>query len=228
MRKGKSLIGKDILTLEDGAKLEKVNGVIVDPGGQRLVALVVDQGGLMSSTRVVPIEEVSSFGRDAVVIGGRGSIVTTAEAPGLKQLVEQSEKIVDKKVFTVTGDEQGTIADIYFDESSGKVLGYEVSGGVIGDVAKGTSYLPSEEITSIGDRRGPGGARGRRCARSAGRRHPGRASGRWPEAGRDKGRACQEGRARRATTQPGVEAKRPLTPSSASGPVRTSRPTAAR
>lgn len=150
MRKGKSLIGKDILTLEDGAKLEKVNGVIVDPGGQRLVALVVDQGGLMSSTRVVPIEEVSSFGRDAVVIGGRGSIVTTAEAPGLKQLVEQSEKIVDKKVFTVTGDEQGTIADIYFDESSGKVLGYEVSGGVIGDVAKGTSYLPSEEITSIG------------------------------------------------------------------------------
>jgi uncharacterized protein YrrD len=150
MRKGKSLIGKDILTLEDGTKLEKVNGVIVDPGGQRLVALVVDQGGLMSSTRVVPIEEITSFGRDAVVIEGRGSIVTTAEAPGLKHLVEQSEKIVDKKVFTVTGDEQGTIADIYFDESSGKVLGYEVSGGLLGDAAKGTSYLPSEEITSIG------------------------------------------------------------------------------
>ena len=60
MRKGKSLIGKDILTLEDGTKLEKVNGVDRRPGGQRLVALVVDQGGLMSSTRVVPIEEVSS------------------------------------------------------------------------------------------------------------------------------------------------------------------------
>jgi uncharacterized protein YrrD len=104
----------------------------------------------MSSTRVVPIEEITSFGRDAVVIEGRGSIVTTAEAPGLKHLVEQSEKIVDKKVFTVTGDEQGTIADIYFDESSGKVLGYEVSGGLLGDAAKGTSYLPSEEITSIG------------------------------------------------------------------------------
>ena len=147
MRKGKSLIGKDILTLEDGTKLEKVNGVIVDTGGQRLVALVVDQGGLMSSTRVVPIEEVSSFGRDAVVIGGRGSIVTTAEAPGLKEIVDHSEKIVDKKVFTVTGDEQGTIKDIYFDERSGNVLGYEVSGGLIGDAATGTSYLPSEDIT---------------------------------------------------------------------------------
>ena len=150
MRKGKSLIGKDILTLEDGTKLEKVNGVIVDPGGQRLVALVVDQGGLMSSTRVVPIEEVSSFGRDAVVIEGRASVVTTAEAPGLKAIVEQSERIVDKKVFTVTGDEQGTVADIYFDERSGNVLGYEVSGGLIGDAARGTSYLPSEDITTIG------------------------------------------------------------------------------
>ena len=68
MRKGKSIIGKDILTLEDGTKLHKVNGVIVDPGGQRLVALVVDEGGLMSSTKIVPIEEISSFGRDAVVI----------------------------------------------------------------------------------------------------------------------------------------------------------------
>ena len=150
MRKGKSIIGKDVLALDDGTKLEKVNGVIVDPGGQRLVALVVDEGGLMSSTKVVPIEEISSFGRDAVVVGGQRSIVTTAEAPGLKEIVEQSDRIVGKKVFTVTGDEQGTIADIYFDEPSGRVLGYEVSGGLLGDAAKGTSYLPSEEITAIG------------------------------------------------------------------------------
>jgi uncharacterized protein YrrD len=150
MRKGKSIIGKDILALEDGSKLEKVNGVIVDAGGQRLVALIVDEGSLMSSTKVVPIEEISSFGRDAVVVEGQGSIVTTAEAPGLKEIVEQREKLLGKKVFTVTGDDQGTIADIYFDEPSGKVLGYEVSGGWLGDAAKGTSYLPSEDITAIG------------------------------------------------------------------------------
>jgi uncharacterized protein YrrD len=150
MRKGKSIIGKDILALEDGTRLEKVNGVIVDAGGQRLVALIVDEGSLMSSTKVVPIEEISSFGRDAVVVGGQRSIVTTAEAPGLKEIVEQREKLLGKKVFTVTGDDQGTIADIYFDEPTGKVLGYEVSGGWLGDAAKGTSYLPSEDITAIG------------------------------------------------------------------------------
>jgi uncharacterized protein YrrD len=150
MRKGKSLIGKEILALDSGTKLDKVNNLIIDPGGQRLVALVVDQGGLMSTTKVIPIEEVSSFGRDAVVVGGQHSIVTTAEAPGIKEVVEQTEKFVGKQVFTVTGDDQGTIADIYFDEPTGTVLGYEVSGGWLQNAAKGTSYLPSEDIASVG------------------------------------------------------------------------------
>lgn len=150
MRKGKSVIGKDVLSLEDGSKLEKVNDVIVDPAGERLVALVVDEGGLIASARVVPIEEVSSFGRDAVVVRGHGSIISTSESEALRAIVDQDEKILGKKVFTVEGDEQGSVADIYFDESTGAVMGYEVSGGLLGDASKGTSYLPTEDITTIG------------------------------------------------------------------------------
>ena len=59
-------------------------------------------------------------------------------------------KIIGKKVFTSSGDSQGSISDIYFDEPTGAVVGYEVSGGLLGDVAKGTSYLATDEITSIG------------------------------------------------------------------------------
>jgi len=150
VRKGKSVIGKDVLSLEDGSKLEKVNDVIVDPAGERLVALVVDEGGLIASARVVPIEEVSSFGRDAVVVRGHGSIISTSESEALRAIVDQDEKILGKKVFTVEGDEQGSVADIYFDESTGAVMGYEVSGGLLGDASKGTSYLPTEDITTIG------------------------------------------------------------------------------
>ncbi|HSK51407.1 MAG TPA: PRC-barrel domain-containing protein [Clostridia bacterium] len=150
MRKGKSVIGKDVLSLEDGAKLEKVTDLILDPAGQRLVALVVDEGGLMSSARVVPIEEVSSFGKDAVVVRGHESIITTSQDPALKEIVDHDERILGKKVFTIEGDEQGSAADVYFDEATGAVLGYEVSGGLLGDVSKGTSYLATEEITTIG------------------------------------------------------------------------------
>jgi len=150
MRKGKSVIGKDILSLEDGTHLESIRDLIVDASGQRLVALVIEESGLMSPARVIPIGEVTSFGKDAVVVRGPGSIIPTNQDEALREIVEHKEKIVGKQVYTVDGDDQGKIADIYFDEPTGTVMGYEVSGGFLGDVAKGTSFLATEDITSIG------------------------------------------------------------------------------
>ncbi len=150
MRKGKSIIGKDVLSLEDGSRVRQVTDVIVDPTGQRLVALVVDEGGLMSSARVVPIEEISSFGKDAVVIRSVASIMSTNDHAELRAVVDQDDKILGKKVFTTEGDAQGTVSDIYFDEMTGNVQGYELSNGLLGDAAKGTSYLATDEITTIG------------------------------------------------------------------------------
>jgi uncharacterized protein YrrD len=148
--KGKSVIGKEILSLEDGVKVDKVNDLVLDPAGQRVLALVVSTGGFMSSSKVVPLEEVASFGKDAVVTRSVASVVTASEDPALAGLVDGQDRIRGKRVYTSTGEEQGSIADIYFDEQSGYIVGYEVSGGMFGDAAKGTSYLATDEITTIG------------------------------------------------------------------------------
>jgi uncharacterized protein YrrD len=151
MLKGKSIIGKEILSLAEGVKLDKVNDVVVDPEGRRLVALVVSEGGFMSSSRVVPVGRVASFGKDAVVIESAEAIISASSDPELRELVEREDKILGKTVYTTSGDEQGSIADIYFQETTGEVVGYEISGGMLGDAAKGRSYLATEEITAIGD-----------------------------------------------------------------------------
>ncbi len=151
MRKGKSIIGKDILSLEDGVKLDKVRDVVVDPDGRRVIALVVTEGGFLSSSKVVLTDEVSSFGKDAVVVRSSASVISVTDHTELRNLVEHGEKILGKKVFTTAGDDQGSIADIYFDEATGAVVGYEVSGGLIGDASKGTSYLATDEITTMGE-----------------------------------------------------------------------------
>jgi uncharacterized protein YrrD len=151
VRKGKSIIGKDILSLEDGLRLDKVNDLVVDPEGRSVVALLVSEGGFMSSSMVVPTEEVSSYGKDAVVVRSRGSVISAGEDPELRTMVERQEKILGKKVFTTAGDAQGSISDIYFDDATAAVVGYEVSGGLLGDATKGTSYLATDEITTIGN-----------------------------------------------------------------------------
>jgi uncharacterized protein YrrD len=150
MRKGKSVIGKLVLSLDEGLKLEKVTDVVVDAEGKRVVALVVNEGGFMSSSKVVPTAEVQSFGKDAVVVRSAGSVVSVADHADLRALVDRDEKVVGKKVFTITGEDEGSIGDIYFDEDTGDVVGYEVSSGALGDAAKGTSYLATDDIARVG------------------------------------------------------------------------------
>ena len=150
MRKGKSIVGKDVLSLEEGVKVETVSDVVVDPDGRRMVALVVDEGGFLSSSKVVPIEQIQSFGKDAVVIGSRRSVVSVGDHAELKVLVDRDDRLIGKRVFTVGGDKLGSISDVYFDEATGALLGYEVSSGALGDAATGASYLSSDEITRIG------------------------------------------------------------------------------
>jgi uncharacterized protein YrrD len=150
VRKGKSIIGKDVLSLEDGVKLETVSDIVIDPEGRRVVAIIVTEGGFMSSSKVVPTDEVTSYGKDAVVVRSKASVVSVSDNPELRAMVDHDEKILGKKVFTNSGDDQGSISDIYFDEATGAVVGYEVSGGLLGDAAKGTSYLGTDEIISMG------------------------------------------------------------------------------
>src|SRR3954451_365714 len=150
MRKGKSVIGKQILSLSTGQRLESVNDLVLEPDGRRMIALVVSEGGILTSSKVVPSSEVSSYGKDAVVVRAPDAIISASDQPELRAAVNHNDKILGKAVFTTTGDKLGAISDVYFDERTSDVMGYEVSSGLIGDTTKGTSYLATDEITGIG------------------------------------------------------------------------------
>src|SRR5215210_2552800 len=98
MRKGKQIIGKDVLSLSDGRRLYAVKDVRLgsDP---EVVALLVDEGGLLSSSLVVPFEEIHSFGRDAVVVREVGSVGPANKHPRVTAIVDRKEKLIGKKVY---------------------------------------------------------------------------------------------------------------------------------
>jgi uncharacterized protein YrrD len=150
MRKGKSVIGKPILSLADGARLHDVKDVILGADNDAVVGLLADEGGLFGHSLVVPIEEVTGFGRDAVVVARRESVIAANEAPEIGSIVSRQQSLLGTTVFTETGDKQGKINDIYFDEPSGRILGFELSGGVFADAAQGSRYIPVEELVRVG------------------------------------------------------------------------------
>ena len=63
-----------------------------------VVGLLADEGGFLASSLVVPIEEVSSFGRDAVVVARRESVIPAKEAPGMASIVARHQSLLGTRV----------------------------------------------------------------------------------------------------------------------------------
>ena len=143
MRKGKSVVGKPLLSLADGERVHEVRDVILGSGNDAVVGLLADEGGFLASSLVVPFAEVVSFGRDAVVIARRESVIAAKEAPEIESIVARDQSLLGTRVFTETGDDQGKINDVYFDDATGRILGLELSGGMFADAARGRVTFPS-------------------------------------------------------------------------------------
>jgi uncharacterized protein YrrD len=150
MRKGKRLIGRPILSLSEGVRVGEVKDVILGATNETVVGLLVDDGGLFGSAHVVPVDEIESFGRDAVVVTDRASIRSASDVPDIKEILDRKTSLIGTRVFTETGDAQGSVNDIYFDEASGRVLSLEVTGGVWRDATTGVRNLPVTEVMRTG------------------------------------------------------------------------------
>lgn len=149
MRKITGLIGQNIISLADGHPLGTVKDVVISDAHDTVRALVLDEGGLLSDRRVVPLDAVSSYGRDAIVIERDDAAVDAHTMPDAD--VDPKRALGGMKVFSSTGDELGAIADVYFEELDGRIVGFELSAGMMSDVASGRHFLGIEDVDRVGD-----------------------------------------------------------------------------
>src|SRR5262245_34137064 len=150
MRKGKHVIGQSVLAYNEGVKVDSVKDLLISETNDSIVGLLVDEGGLLSSSRVVPIENVNRFGKDAVIVETASKIVRASDDKEVNAIVSRKDSLLGKKVVTDQGQSMGTLNDMYFDDTSGRIEGFEVSGGLFGDIQRGTSFLPVNDIDRMG------------------------------------------------------------------------------
>jgi uncharacterized protein YrrD len=151
MRKGSDLIGKPLVSFDTGEQLYRIQDLIFDQENNQLLGLLVDEGGWFSSARVVPLQNVQSIGPDAVIIPARNNVVSAEQVPQIKRILERNNVLKGTKIMTTDGRDLGTMSDLYFDEQSGVVEGYEVSGGVFADAYTGRSFVPAPQTLKIGE-----------------------------------------------------------------------------
>ncbi len=152
MRKGKSIIGLKITSEAEGAELGTVKDLIFDHGTDELVGLLVSERELFGliSAKAVPWNQVRSIGTHAVMVPSENSVVNVGDDARISAIMDRDTALSGTTVRTVDGQDLGSFGDMYIDENTGRVLGYEVSGGFFADSMSGKHYLASSPDIRIG------------------------------------------------------------------------------
>jgi uncharacterized protein YrrD len=144
MRKGKDAAGLLVITRDTGKKLGKVEDLVLDRQGSRILGILVDEAGWFKEAKVVAWPSFRVIGLDAVIIDGEASVKKASEIPEMSEVLKEGNVLIGARVATTDGRELGKIEDFYFDADSGIVKGFELSGG------RGRSFLPTPTSLQTG------------------------------------------------------------------------------
>ncbi|GGO33977.1 PRC-barrel domain-containing protein [Deinococcus humi] len=150
MIKGKDILGRHIVAIDSGQRLDSVHDLIFDHQANEVLGLLVDEGGWFRAAKVVPFEMVRSIGEDAIMIDSADHVTTTRDDGRLADVLDSKVSLIGMTLLTTDGQDLGKIADVYFDEKTGKVEGYEATGGLFSDLSNGRTFVPAPDDVQIG------------------------------------------------------------------------------
>lgn len=151
MRKGTDMIGKSVIAFDTGEKFETVLDLIFDQHNNRLLGFLVDEAGWFSSSKVIALQSIQAIGPDAIIVPSKSVEVSASEIQPIDRVLEHNNIMKGTKIISTDGRDLGTMIDLYFDELTGDIEGYEVSGGVFADAYSGRSFVPAPETLKIGE-----------------------------------------------------------------------------
>ena len=149
MRKGHSITGLQVLALDNAADMGHVLDLIFDHDADECLGILLREQGMFHAAQVVPWSDIRVIGKDAVMIESEHSVMAPDDDARLRAVMERDTHLSGTKLLTETGDELGSFADVYLDENTGRVIGYETSGGLVSDTMSGKRYIPTENTGDL-------------------------------------------------------------------------------
>lgn len=152
MRNGKSILGLKVTGEADGVELGTVKDLIFDHNSDEVVGLLISERELFGliDAKVIPWNQVRSIGKHAVMVPNEHAIVNAGDEPRIRSIMDRSTALSGTTIRTTEGQDLGTFADMYIDETTGQVVGYEVSGGFFADSMSGKHYMAASPDIRIG------------------------------------------------------------------------------
>jgi uncharacterized protein YrrD len=145
LRKVSDFINLPVINLNSGCQIGKVDDVILNAEHDVL-------HGFVCEGKLLPFKNVKTLGKDALMV----------EAEELSTILENIKVHVNPPLFlpkyvlttpivTEKGENIGNVGDILVEEETGKIIGYEVSDGLLKDLVTGRSLITVPQIIAYGE-----------------------------------------------------------------------------
>lgn len=143
MLKASDLIGKPIIAYTTGKEIDRIDTLVSDPFHYQIVAFVVRNKCVLPWSGVHRVEPLQVIARSPQMI------VELSQLFEIRQLLDRPTVKPGTRIMTTTGQDLGTVKDMYFDVRTGSIEGYDVIGSVLGDPDTGRAFVPASHLVRI-------------------------------------------------------------------------------
>jgi len=137
-----------VFEIKSGTKIGEVCDLAISDVG-KVKGLLIKKGVVFKKTWIIYVENVSSFGKDGVMIENRQLMEPFNETID-DYTFESRQSLAGKVMMTKQGERLGLLEDVYFLEEVGTIVGYECSDGFFSDIMEGKLVVKTNEPPEIG------------------------------------------------------------------------------
>ena len=141
-KKGRELLNKPVIDINSGVRLGYIRDFELEDE-KKIAGIYADEG--QSWEYYIPLEFISSMGRDAVLVNGWERL-----PPG-RTKGHRKNRYTGAQVMTSLGQNIGTVEDILIEENEGSIKGYEISDGLFKDMVMGRKTITAGDILTYGE-----------------------------------------------------------------------------
>jgi sporulation protein YlmC with PRC-barrel domain len=127
MKKASEIFALPVLSIADGAAVDRIARLAVDPESRRVEYAALSGTPWYELPRVLPWSALQAVGRDLVTIANREGISRVDEA--LRAKLARTVDVIGARAVDTAGRECGTVADIELDEATGELKELILEGG---------------------------------------------------------------------------------------------------
>lgn len=132
----------------NGELLGEVCDICIGDEGM-VTDLLLQMKGFIGKKLRVPVQSISSFGEDGIMVDSNGQCSKYQELDD-EYTMHHGRPLAKKMTMTPQGEQLGMLDDVYFLEKEGTIVGYELTDGFFSDITEGKRIIRTLIPPSIG------------------------------------------------------------------------------